>query len=164
MCGPSGWRSSSCWPPVAWRAEEEASVPAPASQPCVAAQGWSDSCRHHGLCARETPPCLHPDTVQAGVRVSTTQHDHNRCRGLTTQLCESLKNTGKVFCGPEVQIPTSLHKTQQISYPNVKSQQQITQQLIKMNGQRKENAEKTLLLKHLIRHCVFLFVVVCVFF
>lgn len=84
-CGLSGWRSSSCWPPVAWRAAEAASGPAPASQPCVAAQEWSDSCRHRGLYGHETPPCLSPDTANAGVSVSTTQQDHNSCRGLAAQ-------------------------------------------------------------------------------
>lgn len=70
-CGPSGWRSSSCWPPVAWKAAKAASDPVPASQLCAAAQEWSASCRHHELYVHETLPCLNPGTAIAGVRVNT---------------------------------------------------------------------------------------------
>lgn len=75
MCGLSGWCSSSCWPPEAWTAAEAESGRAPASQPCVAAQGWSGSCRHRGLYDHETLPCLSPGTAITGA--TQWQETHN---------------------------------------------------------------------------------------
>ena len=79
-CGLSGWCSASCWPPAAWRAAEAASGRAPASQPCEAAQGWSDSCPHRGPYGRGTPPCLSPGTA------STTNSQHHQTTTAATTL------------------------------------------------------------------------------
>lgn len=70
-CDPSGWHSASCWPPAVWRAAKVGSDPAPASRPCAAGQGWSDSCRHRGLYGHGTPPCLNPGTARKVVRMNT---------------------------------------------------------------------------------------------
>lgn len=63
--GPAGWRCASCWPPATWTAAGAESGPGPASQPCGAARGWSDSYRRRGLCDRGTPPCPIQGTVTA---------------------------------------------------------------------------------------------------